>query len=167
MKFLRIALAVALALALQTTLARFMVRGTAAVDLVLVVVVYAALTGGPVAGMLAGSIGGLVQDGLSSGVIGISGLAKSMVGFLAGMIGQQFIVTAALPRLVMFVGATLVHAIIFMGLYMLLGLRSFSSPVAAAFGQAAGNAVVGMIAFTIIEALPGMIERRKVSRPRK
>ena len=67
----------------------------------------------------------------------------------------------------MFVGATLVHAIIFMGLYMLLGLRSFSSPLAAAFGQAAGNAVVGMIAFTIIEALPGMIERRKVSRPRK
>ena len=37
-------LAVALALALQTTLARFVVRGTVAVDLVLVVVVYAALT---------------------------------------------------------------------------------------------------------------------------
>jgi len=162
-----VAIAVALALALQTTLARFMVRGTAAVDLVLVVVVYVALTGGPVTGMLAGSIGGLVQDSLSSGVIGIGGLAKLIVGFLAGIIGQQFIVTAALPRFVMFLAATLVHAGLFMGLYMLLGLRTFSSPYAAAMGQAAGNAVVGMIAFTIIEALPGMVERRRMSRPRK
>ena len=36
-----------------------------------------------------------MQDALSSGVIGIGGLAKTVVGFLAGVIGQQFIVTAA------------------------------------------------------------------------
>src|SRR6185503_16444077 len=45
-------LAVGAALALQTTLARFLVRGTAAVDLVLVAVVYVALTSGPVTGLL-------------------------------------------------------------------------------------------------------------------
>ena len=50
-------------------------------DLVLVVVVYVALTTGPVSGMLAGSVAGLIQDALSSGVIGIGGLAKSIVGF--------------------------------------------------------------------------------------
>jgi rod shape-determining protein MreD len=82
-------IAIALALALQTTLARFLVGGTAALDLVLVVVVYVALTSGPVTGMLAGSLAGIVQDALSSGVIGVGGLAKSIVGFLAGVIGQQ------------------------------------------------------------------------------
>ena len=69
--------ATALALALQTTLARFLVRGTVGVDLVLVVVVYAALSSGPVTGLLTGTFAGLLQDALSSGIIGIGGLAKT------------------------------------------------------------------------------------------
>ena len=157
-------IAVALALALQTTLARFVVGGTTAIDLVLVAVVYIALTSGPVSGMLAGSVAGLIQDQLSTGVLGIGGLAKSIVGFVAGAIGQQFIVTAPLPRLVMFVGATAGYQALFMGLYVALGLRSFPSPWAAIASQALGNAVVGMIAFTIIEAFPGMVERRRAGR---
>ena len=164
MRFVGVLIAIALALALQTTLARFLVGGTAALDLVLVVVVYVALTSGPITGMFAGSLAGLIQDALSSGVIGIGGLAKSIVGFLAGVIGKQFIVTAALPRFVMFVGATVTHAAAFMGLYMLLGLRSFPSPWAAIMSQALGNAVVGMIAFLMIESLPGMAERRRMRR---
>jgi rod shape-determining protein MreD len=154
-------LAIALALALQTTLARFVVGGSAAIDLVLVAVVYVALTAGPVGGMLAGSAAGLIQDTLSSGVIGIGGLAKAIVGFLAGTFAQQFIVTAALPRLVMFVAATAVHAAVFMGLYVALDLRAFPSPWTAITTQALGNALVGIVAFTIIEALPGMVERRR------
>jgi rod shape-determining protein MreD len=154
-------IAIALALALQTTMARFLIGGSAAVDLVLVAIVYVALTTGPVTGMLAGSVAGLIQDSLSSGVVGIGGLAKSIVGFLAGAFGQQFIVTAALPRLVMFVAATALHAAVFMGLYVVLDLRAFPSPVKTATTQALGNALVGIVAFTIIEALPGMIERRR------
>ena len=164
MRALGVLIAIALALALQTTLARFLVGGTAAVDLVLVVVVYVALTSGPVTGMFAGSVAGLIQDALSSGIIGIGGLAKSVVGFLAGAIGQQFIVTAALPRLVMFLGATAAHAAVFMGLYVLLGLRSFPSPWAAIASQALGNAAIGLIAFTLIESLPGVVERRRMRR---
>jgi rod shape-determining protein MreD len=160
-------LAVALAIALQTTLGRVLVGGTAAVDLVLVAVVYVALTSGPGAGMLAGSVAGLIQDSLSSGVIGIGGLAKCIVGFVAGGIGQQFIVTATLPRLVMFIGATFAHAAIFMGLYVLLGLRTFSSPWQAVLGQAVGNSLVGMVAFTLVESLPGVIERRRAARRQK
>jgi rod shape-determining protein MreD len=163
-KAIGVLIAIALALALQTTLARFLVGGTAAVDLVLVVVVYVALTSGPVTGMLAGSLAGIIQDALSSGVIGIGGLAKSLVGFAAGAIGQQFIISTALPRFVMFVAATAAHAAVFMGLYVLLGLRSFPAPWAAILSQALGNAAVGMIAFTIIESFPGAAERRKLSR---
>jgi rod shape-determining protein MreD len=157
-------IAIALALALQTTLARFVVGGTTAIDLVLVTVVYIALTSGPLSGMLAGSLAGLIQDQLSTGVLGIGGLAKSIVGFVVGALGQQFIVTAALPRLLMFVGATAAYQAIFMGLYVVLGLRSFPSPWKAIATQALGNALVGMIAFTVIEALPGVMERRRIGR---
>ena len=165
MKAAAVLVGIALALALQTTVARFVVGGTSAVDLVLVAVVYVALTTGPVSGMLSGTVAGLIQDALSSGgVIGIGGLAKAIVGFLVGVVGQQFIVTAALPRLVMLVAATAVHAGIFMGLYVALGLRTFPSPWQAMVGQVLGNALVGMIAFAIIEATPGMIERRRAGR---
>jgi rod shape-determining protein MreD len=155
--------AIALALALQTTLARFLVGGSAAVDFVLVAVVGVALSTGPVGGLLAGSIAGLIQDALGTGVIGIGGLAKSVVGFLAGAIGQQFIVTTALPRLVMFVAATLLHAALFMGMYVALTSFVFPSPWKAVVSQALGNALVGIVSFTIIESLPGILERRRAS----
>ena len=153
--------AVAVALALQTTLSRVAIRSTVAVDLVLVVVVYVALTSGPATGLLTGAFAGLVQDSLSSSVIGIGGLAKTIVGFLAGIIGSQFIVAQSLPRFVVFFGATVLHAVVFMGLYVLLGLRQFGTPYAAVAGQAAANAVIGVVAFQLVELLPGAVERRK------
>lgn len=157
-------IAIGLALALQTTLAQFVVGGTAAVDLVLVAVVYIALTSGPVSGIMAGSVAGLIQDALSTGVVGIGGLAKATVGFVVGALGQQFIVTSALPRLVIFLGATVGYQALFMGIYVLLQQRSFPSPWKAVATQALGNAIVGMIVFSIVEAFPGAIERRRAGR---
>ena len=161
MRAVGIIVAVAVALALQTTLPRLAIRSTVAVDLVLVVVVYVALTSGPATGLLTGAFAGLVQDSLSYSVIGIGGLAKTIVGFLAGIIGSQFIVAQSLPRFVVFFGATVLHAIVFMGLYVLLGLRQFGTPYAAVAGQAAANAVIGVVAFQLVELLPGAVERRR------
>ena len=166
MRIAGIALAIALALALQTTLTRFVIRGTVAIDLVLVVVVYVALTSGPVTGMLTGTVAGLLQDALASGVIGIGGLAKTVVGFLAGIVGTQFIVAQPVPRFVVFFGATALHATIFMGLYALLDLRHFGTPYAAVGGQAFANALVGVLAFQLVELLPGAVERRRASKTR-
>ena len=167
MKIAGVLVAIALALALQTSLARFVVGGTAALDLVLVVVLYVALTSGPVTGMMAGSIAGLIQDALSSGTVGIGGLAKAIVGFAAGVVGQQFIVTAAFPRFVMFAAATVVHAGLFMGMYVLLGLKQFPSPWAAILSQAMINAVAGIVGFAIIESMPGAMERRRFNRSKR
>ncbi|MGE3273598.1 MAG: rod shape-determining protein MreD [Vicinamibacterales bacterium] len=167
MKAARVAAALAVALTLQTTLAGAVFRGSAALDLVLIVVVYFALSAGPVTGLLAGSAAGLVQDALSSGVLGIGGLANTIVGFLAGVVGTQFIVTAPLPRFVVFVLATVVHAALFMGLYVLLDLRQFPSPYAAVAGQAIGNGFVGVVVFQVMEWLPGLAERRRARRPLK
>lgn len=161
MKAAGVILATALALALQTSLA-----GTDAVDFVLVVVVYVALSYGPVTGLLTGTFAGLVQDALASGVIGIGGLAKTIVGFLAGVIGTQFIVAQPLPRFVVFFGATILHAVVFYGLYLVLNLRQFGSAYAAIATQALANAVVGVVAFQLVELLPGAVERRRAARHR-
>lgn len=166
MKAVGVILAVGVALALQTSLARFLIRGTVAVDLIFVVVVYVALTSGPVTGLLTGTVAGLVQDALSSGVIGIGGLAKTVVGFLAGIVGTQFIVAQPLPRFVVFFVASLLHSVIFIGLYVMLDLRQFGAPSAVVLGQATGNAVVGVIAFQLSELLPSAMERRRIQKTR-
>lgn len=164
MRGLALVAALAAAVVLQTTLAGFLVPGAMAVDLVLVVVVYVALTSGPVAGLLAGTVGGLVQDALSSGILGMGGLTKTLVGFLVGRFGTQFIVTATVPRFLVGAAASAAHAGLFMGAYTLLGLRSFPNPIAAVAVQAVGNGVLGVVVFQLAEWLPRMLERRRSGR---
>ena len=164
MKALAALAAIAAALALQTTLTGLMIGGASALDLVLVVVVYIALTSGPVAGVLVGTLAGLIQDTLPLGVLGIGGLAKTIVGFAAGLLGTQFIITAPLPRFVIFVLATILHSAVFMGLYILLDLRQFPTPYSAVLSQAVGNGVVGVVGAQIIELLPGLRDRRRARR---
>lgn len=165
MKIAAAVAAIVVALALQTTLAGLFVRGTAALDLVLVVVIYISLVAGPATGVLAATVAGLIQDSLSSGILGIGGLAKTIVAFLAGVIGTQFIVTAPLSRFMVFLLGTAVHAAIFMGLYVLLDLRQFPNPYGGVAGQAVGNAFVGVVGFQLVEWLPGFVARRRAGRP--
>jgi rod shape-determining protein MreD len=154
-------LALAGALALQTTLAGLTVGGATAVNLVLVAVVYVALAFGPVSGLLAGSAGGLVQDSLAGGIVGIGGFSKTLVGFLVGVLGAQFIVAQPLPRLVMFVGATVVHELCYQSLYALVETRAFTMHWSTTLTQAAINGIVGILAFQIVETGPGLIQRRR------
>jgi rod shape-determining protein MreD len=159
--------AILIAIALQTTLASLVFERGTAIDLVLIVVVYVAIKSGPVTGLMAGTVAGLIQDALSSGVLGIGGLAKTIVGFLAGVMGTQFIVSAPLPRFVLLLVATALHAAIFMGLYTVLNLRQFPAPYPQVVGQAFGNAFVGVVAFTVIEWFPGFVDRRRAGRSLK
>jgi rod shape-determining protein MreD len=152
------------ALAVQTTLATTVFRGGTAIDLVLIVVVYIAIKSGPSTGVLAGTVAGLMQDALSSGVLGIGGLAKTVVGFVSGLLGTQFIVTAPLPRFLLLMAGTALQAIIFMGLYSLLNLRQFSAPYPAVLAQAFGNAFFGVVLFQMIEWFPGFVDRRRAGR---
>ena len=161
MRALWVVLAVAAAITLQSTLARFAGGAAAVLDLPLVAVVAAALWAGPVTGMLTGSVAGIVQDALSGGVVGIGGLAKATVGFLCGVVAQQFDVSAWLPRLVLLFVATLAHAAVFMGAYTLLELRAFPSPITSAALEGLGNVVAGATLFAIVEGVPQARARRR------
>jgi rod shape-determining protein MreD len=161
LRTIRIIVAVVLAVWLQMALRNVLVLGTAPLDLVLVAVVYIALKFGPTTGLLAGACAGLAQDALGSGIIGIGGLAKTVVGYIVGQAGTQFIVTGPLPRFVTFVASTVIHAVIFMGLNELLGLARFGFPWGGVLGQGVANAVVGIVTLQAIELVPGAMDRRQ------
>ena len=157
--------AILIAIAAQTTLAQYIFRGSSTgIDLVLIVVVYVGIKSGPVTGLLAGTVAGLIQDALSSGILGIGGLAKTLVGFLSGLLGTQFIVSAPLPRFLLLLVATAMHAAITIGLYTLLNLGQYPAPYSSILGLAFGNAFVGVVAFQMIEWFPGFVDRRRAGR---
>jgi rod shape-determining protein MreD len=164
-KVLAAVAAIVVALAIQATLAGFSYEGTATIDLLVVLPIYIAVTSGAGAGLLAGTFAGLLQDSLSSGILGIGALAKTIVAYLAGVASTQFILAGPLQRFFTFFFGTIAHAAIFMGLYTVLDLRTFPAPVPAVLTQALGNGLVGVIGFQIAEWLPGALARRRASRP--
>ena len=161
MKTAAVIVALIVALALQTTVAGLRVGSTTAVNLVLVVVVYAGLAFGPAGGLVAGTVGGLIQDALAGGIIGIGGFSKTLVGFIVGLLGAQFIVSQTVPRFVMFVGATVLHEACFQALYSVVEARPFRLVYSAVFTQAAINGLIGIIAFILVERGPEMLQRRR------
>jgi rod shape-determining protein MreD len=153
--------ALALALLLQTTLAGMSMAAGTRINLVLIAIVYVALAFGAVTGLLAGTAGGLAQDALAGGIVGIGGLSKTVVGFLVGVLGAQFIVSQPVPRFVMFVGATFVHEVCFQALYALVESRAFTVHYAATLIQAVVNGAVGIAAFLLVEQGPDVLQRRQ------
>lgn len=153
-------LALAVALALQTTLAG-LTGGATAVNLVLVAVIYVALAFGPASGLLVGTAGGLVQDALAGGVIGVGGFSKTLVGFVVGVLGAQFIVAQPLPRLFMFVSGTLIHELCYQALYTIVEARAFRMHWSSTLIQAAINGMLGILAFAVVESGPGLLQRRR------
>ena len=166
MKTAGVLLALVAALAVQTSLSGLTMTGASMVNLVVVAVVYVALVFGPITGLMAGTAGGLAQDALAGGIVGIGSLSKTIVGFLAGLLGAHFIVAQPLPRFVMFVSASVVHEICYQGLSALVEVRPLRLAYGPVLTQAAINGIVGLTAFFVVERLPGALQRRRARRGR-
>ena len=102
-----------------------------------------------------------MQDALAGGLVGVGGFSKTLVGFLVGLLGAQFIVAQSLPRLVMFFSGTLVHELCYQALYALVETRAFRMHWSAALTQAMVNALIGILAFQLVESGPGLLQRRR------
>lgn len=164
MKTAAVIVSIIVALAIQATLSGMLIGSTIAVNLVLVAVVYLALAYGAVTGMLAGTIGGLAQDALAGGIVGIGGMSKTIIGFVVGVLGAQFNLSSTVPRLVMFVAATFVHDLLFEAMHAMVGGRPFVLQLSAVLAQALVNSLIGVAAFMLVERGPEAMARRRMRR---
>jgi rod shape-determining protein MreD len=89
MAFFFILLSFIISLMLETTFFNRIAIYGAKPDFVLVLVVLIAVRRGSMAGQLYGFIGGLMQDCLSYGVLGVQAMVKAIIGFGSGFLKNK------------------------------------------------------------------------------
>jgi rod shape-determining protein MreD len=79
--------------AAYTLLGRIAPGGVLVFNVFILVVLHAAMTRGEAAGAIMGAACGLVQDAFSRSILGLSGIALTLTGYLAGGFSQKFDIT--------------------------------------------------------------------------
>src|SRR5580658_920719 len=117
-------------------------------DLPLVITVYFALgRRSPVQGTIMGAGMGLFEDALSHHAIGVNGLAKTMVGFLAASVGIRIEVENYIVRLLLNFSLSLLSSVIYYFTYRgLLGLTLEWSWLTELM-RAVGNSLIAIVLF--------------------
>ncbi len=148
----------------QALLVRYAVGGRPVFDFVLVGVVFVALRWDVRAGLLGGTVGGLLQDVFSGGVAGVGGLAKTLVGGAAGGIGARFVITRPHARALLVAGASVVHRLLMLGLTALIDQQWPALSPADMLVETAANAASAWLLFRATDSWPAVVERRRLRR---
>jgi len=123
-------------------------------DLPLVITIYFALgRRSPIHGTIMGAAMGLFEDALSHHAIGLNGIAKTMVGFLAASVGIHIEVENQIIRLLLNFSLSLLSSCIYFFTYrFLLGLSLDWSWLTELF-RAIGNSLIAIVLFPLLDRL--------------
>jgi len=140
------------AILLQALLPRPFPR-LAILDLPLIITVFFAVSRrNPVAGTLTGGAIGLLQDALTAQPIGVNGMAKSVIGYIAASIGIQIDVENLTTRIVINFGFFLLNSfLIFLINRRLLGNVDFHILWLHELIRAAVNTAVALPIFFLLD----------------
>ncbi len=119
MRSLRFAAALALAVLLHVAGVSLFPQFSLAVDFFLVIVVFNAMDGKVVAGMLGGMVAGLITDGLTGGYFGLFGIADTLVGYGIAITAQRLVIQRAANSLLVFAVAAAAQQLILLGISLL------------------------------------------------
>jgi rod shape-determining protein MreD len=145
-------LAIAGAVLVETALGYLVPAPGRYLDPFLLVVVYCALAGDEVDGMLAGAAAGWVQDVLFGGrVLGLSALAKLLVGYAVGLGAGRFLIATTAARSLVVLLATVADALLATWLASVFSVEAAGlSPVGLA-SRATLNALAGGLLFALVD----------------
>ena len=125
-------------------------------DLPLVVTIYFALgRRSPIQGTILGAGMGLFEDALSHHAIGVNGIAKTVVGFLAASVGIRIEVENPLIRLLLTFTLSILSSTLYFFTYrFLLGLAIDWNWLTELF-RAVGNSLIAVVLFSMLVRLQG------------
>ncbi len=156
MNSLRLTLTALFALLLQLTLVERMAFFGVRPDFTVLVVVLLGLRGGPLTGTLVGFFLGLIQDLLTPATLGMSMLAKTILGNISGRLSSSLVLPALPLYGPLFAVAVLTHDFIYLLAYTRLEpgrfLRIF---LTQSFPTALYTALVGVLLLLLTSLLGG------------
>jgi hypothetical protein len=121
-------------------------------DLFLIITVFVCLTRGPVPGMIVGAAAAWVQDVSYGGpVLGLIGLARVLVAFAVGHAGHRFVITSIPAQAATLFSASLLDVWLLSRFAAVFEVPLTGLPLLSLLGRAVVNAVVGTLAFRLIE----------------
>ncbi len=125
----------------------------AILDLPLIVTIFFAVSRrSPVAGTLTGAAIGLLQDALTNQPIGVNGMAKSVIGYIAASIGIQIDVENLTTRLLINFGFSILNSfLLFLINHRLLGFPGFHVLWVHEIIRASVNTVVAIPIFLLLD----------------
>lgn len=140
------------AIVLQVILPKPLPR-LAILDLPLIVTIFFAVSRrSPIAGSLTGAVIGLLQDALTGQPIGINGIAKAIVGYIASSIGVQVDGEDVTTRVFMNFGFSLLNSVLLFLIYRrLIGMQGVHLAWMHELIRAVVNTVVAVPLFILMD----------------
>lgn len=131
-------------------------------DPLLVLAVAVGILRGAEHGAVVGLVGGLLQDLLSGGPLGVNGLSKLVVGFGSGLYERSiYIENPFLPAVTAFAGTLLGEALLsIVGVVTGLGVFAWSEAIPRTFVQAVMNSAIAPPLFRGVRVLDLRLERQ-------
>jgi len=155
-------LLIAAGLVQEAWLARVEISG-AILDPLLPIAVAVGILRGAESGAVVGLAGGLLQDLLSGGPLGVNGFTKLVVGFASGLFERSiYIENPLLPAVATFAGTLLSEILLFViGQVTGLGLEGASTVLTRGLVQAVLNSAVAPFLFRGIRKIEVRLEQSR------
>ena len=128
----------------------------AILDLPLLLVIYFAIVKrSPVVGLCSGAVIGILQDALTREPLGVMGITKTVIGYIAGLLGNRIDTENHGARVLFLFALSLLHS----GLYWVVVQRLLAQPLGWSWlhelVRAVANAIVGVLLFALMDRTRG------------
>lgn len=151
--FVEMALSVIGAFLLYSLLAKVSVTSLFLFNFFSLVVIYYALEKGEIYGACLGAFCGLLQDSFSMSVFGVAGIAKTIMGYLAGYFSGKVNVTPIKRNFVFIFLLLCLELVIWAILYSFIFSERVSTGGGLLFFQPLITAVLGSLAYRFVRKL--------------
>jgi len=120
------------------------------VDFPLTIIVYAALQRNTIKALIFGTVAGIIVDAMSGGLLGASGLSKTLVAFVVSEIARRVYLDNLLLQIPVIAGACLLDDLVYYGAHRLLG-QELNAPFLVTIAYTLiGTTIAGTIIYLIL-----------------
>jgi rod shape-determining protein MreD len=149
--FVEISLGIIIAFLLYTIIGKISFSISQLLNFFTLAVIYFAVTRGEIYGACIGTVCGLIQDSFSLGVFGISGLSKTLIGFLAGFIAQRINILPLVRNFLFILVLTIGETALSIFLYYFISADYVSEITPLVLFQPLGTAFLGSVVFLFLK----------------